>query len=66
MAKGRRAQPAEVKAAKGNPGRRPIAEPQDPKATEADSLPPIASAAPEYLKSKPREVWQRLAPEVRA
>jgi P27 family predicted phage terminase small subunit len=54
---GRRQQPAAIKEAKGNPGRRPIAK-------EGPATPASAVAAPKDLKAGPRRVWERLAPEL--
>ena len=57
MARGRKAEPAEVKLAKGNPGRRRIA--QTP--TDARDL---ATAAPPDLADAAKTIWDRLAPEL--
>lgn len=54
---GRRQQPAAIKEAKGNPGRRPIAK-------EGAASAPSAMAAPRTLKAGPRRVWEKLAPEL--
>lgn len=59
MARGRRGQPAEVKEAKGNPGRRKI-----PDQAGELALPPVKSAPPRHLKGKPLEVWKRTAPDL--
>lgn len=54
---GRRAQPAAVKEAKGNPGRRPLAK-------EGPAAGASAIAPPPGLKVGPRRIWERLAPEL--
>lgn len=54
---GRNAQPAAVKEAKGNPGRRRIAK-EGPAAAISSIAPPSG------LKVGPRRIWERLAPEL--
>lgn len=56
----RRTQPAAVKAAKGNPGRRKIAA-ESPAATGAVRA---TFPAPRNLKADERAIWQKLAPEL--
>lgn len=56
---GRNAQPAAVKEAKGNPGRRPIAK-------EGAPTPASALAAPKKLSARQRAMWERIAPELAA
>jgi len=61
MSRGRRPDPAEVKQAKSNPGRRKIATPPD---TPGElTLPLVNSTPPRHLKGKPLEVWNRIAPK---
>lgn len=57
MARGRKAEPAAVKEAKGNPGRRRIA-------SAASDARDRATAAPAELADAARKVWDRLAPEL--
>lgn len=57
MSRGRRSQPAEVKEAKGNPGRRPIR-------GEKDAAPKLASKAPSELCVEARRVWDQLSPDL--
>jgi len=52
--RGRRPDPAAVRVAKGNPGRRPIVQAPD----EA------SARAPEWLNDAAREIWARLAPDL--
>lgn len=54
---GRNAQPAAVKEAKGNPGRRPIAR-------EGAPSPSSAIAAPKKLNARQRALWEQFAPEL--
>lgn len=56
MARGRRAEPAAVKQAKGNPGRRKI--------VDAPDAPAAPVAAPKDLSAAARKVWNQLAPEL--
>lgn len=57
MARGRKAEPAELKEAKGNPGRRRIAKaPVEPRE--------LVTVAPADLAAEARKVWDRLAPEL--
>ena len=57
MARGRRTEPAAVKIAKGNPGKRPISA----SSTEATDLKRIA---PKELSTAARKIWDQLAPEL--
>ncbi|WP_431856614.1 phage terminase small subunit P27 family [Azospirillum sp.] len=57
MTRGRKPQPAEVKQAKGNPGKRRVAQ------TPAD-LPALGSTAPADLPARARKIWDELAPEL--
>ena len=57
MARGRKPEPAAVKEAKGNPGRRRIA-------TGVLEARELAAAAPPELAAAARQVWERLAPEL--
>lgn len=59
MAKGRKHQPAAVKAAKGNTGRRPVV--KDPAATSAP-LPTVGIAAPAWLDGDALKIWNIHAP----
>jgi P27 family predicted phage terminase small subunit len=56
---GRNAQPAAVKEAKGNPGRRPIAR---------EGAPPPASALapPKKMSARQKALWEQFAPELAA
>jgi P27 family predicted phage terminase small subunit len=54
--KGRKAKPAEVKAAQGNPGRRPI--------HHAPDLPGLSLQPPKDLPAAARRIWEALAPEL--
>jgi P27 family predicted phage terminase small subunit len=58
--------PAAVKAAKGNPGRRPIgADPVPAESSTATADQPTAKvAAPAWLNGEARTVWERLAPRL--
>lgn len=60
MARGRKAELDEVKRAKGNPGRRPLAKPQD----GPPPLPPVKDQAPRTLSTEGRKVWGELAPHL--
>ncbi|MCH8855998.1 MAG: phage terminase small subunit P27 family [Proteobacteria bacterium] len=59
MARGRKGQSAEERAAKGNPGKRGA------KATKGKTvppLPPVSEATPAYLSAEGKKVWARVAP----
>ena len=51
-------QPAHLKRAKGNPGKRPITEPPKPEAGD--------TTCPDWLSDQARFEWERLAPQLRA
>lgn len=57
--RGPKPDPAAIKIAKGNPGRRPIG--VDPAATAEH---PIVVTAPSWLKGDGLEIWNRLAPDL--
>jgi P27 family predicted phage terminase small subunit len=52
--RGRRPEPAAIKTAKGNPGRRPI----------GDHAAEGHARAPDWLTGQGREIWTRLAPDL--
>jgi P27 family predicted phage terminase small subunit len=56
---GRTRTPAGVMTARGNPGRRPIA------ATAASGPADSGAGAPDWLAAEAREIWARLAPDLR-
>lgn len=56
---GRNAQPAAVKEAKGNPGRRPIAK-------EGAAAPASAVTPPKKLSARQKDLWNGIAPELAA
>ena len=58
MARGRKAQPAELAAAKGNPGKRAI------RTAGVVDAPEIAGAAPAELTKEGRAVWSKLRPSL--
>lgn len=58
MARGRKAQPAELAAAKGNPGKRAI------RPAAVVDAPEIAGAAPAELTKEGRAVWSKLRPNL--
>ena len=58
MARGRKAQPDEVKRAKGKPVRRPL----DDENADAMPLPPVMDQVPSYLSKEVKTVWARVAP----
>lgn len=61
--RGRKPDPAAVKAAKGNPGRRPIG--ADPVVSAGDVVAQAQTVAPPlWLKGNGLKVWQRLAPRL--
>lgn len=60
MTRGRRSEPAAIKRAKGNPGRRKIAEPAV-LGIEAGS---IASAIPDDMTEEQRRIWVKYAPDL--
>lgn len=66
MSRGRRSDPAAVKRAKGNPGRRPIGD--DPKLAEdtavASELKTVVPEAPVWLKKRALQIWKKLAPRL--
>lgn len=64
MARGRKAQPAEIAAAKGNPGKRALGRPKDGEGEI--SLPPESQSVHPYLSNRARAIWERLAPQLRA
>lgn len=55
MARGRKADPAELQAAKGNPGRRPTG------SGERVQLPPVVRVPPKSLSHNAREIWLKVA-----
>ena len=57
---GRKAKPAALKEAQGNPGKRPIA--AEPPADDAQEAPRLG--APPQLSKDARKVWDRVAPEL--
>jgi P27 family predicted phage terminase small subunit len=57
MARGPKPQSAEVKRAKGNPGRRRLVD-------APASLPGLSIAAPQRLALSARKIWEQLAPEL--
>lgn len=59
MRRGPKPQPAAVRAAKGNPGKRPVG--ADPVASLSAS---IGVSPPDWLKKDGLKVWNRLAPNV--
>jgi len=59
--KGRKGQSEEVKAAKGNPGRRPV---KDKTPAPSISLPPVTEATPSYLSDDGKRIWGRIAPHL--
>lgn len=62
MAKrGPRPQPAAVRRAKGNPGRRPVGEMPPAAATDSTGI-----VAPTWLKGAELDIWKRLAPPLAA
>ena len=60
MARGRKAQPAELAAAKGNPGKRAI------RTAGVVDAPEIADGAPAELSGEGKKVWARLRPHLAA
>lgn len=60
MPRGRRAEPAAIKRAKGNPGRRKIAEPAQ-LGIEAGS---IAAMIPDDMTAEQRAIWAKYAPDL--
>ena len=65
LATGRKGQSDEVKAAKGNPGRRPLnGETGEKSATKAVPLPPVTDATPAYLSADGKRIWARVAPHL--
>jgi P27 family predicted phage terminase small subunit len=60
--RGRTPQPAAVKSARGNPGRRPIGETPAAQALTDDAL----HLAPEWLSDEATTIWARLAPDLAA
>jgi P27 family predicted phage terminase small subunit len=60
--RGRKPEPAAVKKAKGNPGRRRLGE--DPKLDAGESAASLKVDAPAWLKDRGREIWDRLAPRL--
>lgn len=61
MPRGRRSEPAAIKRAKGNPGRRRIAEPTQ---LPIEALSPMAAAAPAELTVEQRAIWLKYAPDL--
>lgn len=57
--RGRKAAPAEIQEAKGNPGRRPL------RAASTEALPLIGDAAPRELNAAGKTIWNRLVPHLR-
>ena len=57
--RGRKSEPAEVKEAKGNPGRRPTG------VVSTEDLPTLAGDAPVELTEAGRKIWLRLVPPLR-
>ncbi len=60
--RGPKPEPASVKWAKGNPGRRPIG--KAPAISRAEVEPVLKVAAPAWLKGEGLKVWKRLAPRL--
>lgn len=58
MGRGRKGQPAEVKEAKGNPGKRP-----NPMAS-TDDLPELEAAAPKELRGEARKIYAEVAKQL--
>lgn len=64
MARGRKAKPAELKRAQGNPGKRAL--PELPVEAEQKPLAPSKrSSAPKRLTADGRKIWDALAPELK-
>lgn len=59
MARGRKTEPAEIKQAKGNPGRRKIV-------TTPDAAPQMGNRPPEELWAAGKRIWNQLAPDLMA
>ena len=59
MPRGPKPEPAEVKRAKGNPGRRPL-----PPETDDASADLASTKAPAELEQDAQRIWQKLAPEL--
>lgn len=57
--RGRKSQPAEVKEAKGNPGRRPTG------AVSTADVPELSGGAPAHLTTEGKKIWRDLAPQLR-
>lgn len=57
--RGRKSEPAEMKEAKGNPGRRPV------HTAPAEALPILGEAAPKELNAAGKAAWNKLTPHLR-
>ena len=62
MARGRKPDPAAVRKAKGNPGKRPIGGDPAPAATGDSDVGANTIAAPSWLEGDAREIWNTHAP----
>lgn len=62
MARGRKPDPAAVRKAKGNPGKRPVGDDPAPSAASDSEVGANTIAAPSWLEGKARDIWNTHAP----